>query len=602
MVAFDFFKISLASSKHFKFWGTHTNDLKIIDGQIKTEELVLPKSLKPAPSGLFCETIFGPVVSFKCSCFFVGTIKTINKSCLMCNPRNGSFLTRKYRMGYIKLNIPIVHIWYLNGSNSIIGQLLDISVKELEKIIYFLEHPFTLTALKNKSTGLKLKALDSIFYDDFMGSRIIEYLLTNLNLKLELFRSRLMLHLYEMGYLKFNFLISNSFTAIFATRDKLIKRIRLLENFISTKALPSWMVLKFLPILPPLIRPLLPDDKAGLIISDLNILYLNIIRLNNRLLNFSNLDLPIIFLNNEKRFLQEAVDELIDNGSKPFLNSYEHNPNLKSLSSNLRGKYGRFRYNLLGKRVDYSGRSVIVVGPYLKLYQCGLPFKIASELFEPFLIRQILRFKISYNLDSAKEVLKNNISLIRFFLVNILKHRLILLNRAPTLHRLGIQAFEPVLVHSNAILLHPLVCNSFNADFDGDQMSIHIPVTLNSQKEVKNFLYAPHNLISSTTNLPILVPSQDMIIGYYFLTLNNSINYGYNSHYFNNYFDILAAYQQQEISLHSLIWVKESIFLTFSNFSFDFQLKNKFFLKKKYFLTSFGRLLFSKSISKTLYC
>lgn len=592
---FDFLKITLASPTQIKKWGIHQNESNIVFGEIKTEELILPNSLKPSPNGLFCEKIFGPLNPDECSCG--GLLIPISFSklkCLICNLKYDSSVTRKYRMGYITLSIPVVHIWYLSGITSYISLLLNISSKNIKKIIYLSD----INSLDKITQNLTIKFFDSQYYNNVSGTIIIQELLNKVNLKRELFRCRLMLYISTMHDYNYNFPITYVNNKLCDTRENLLKRIRLIENFISTKTKPTWMILNILPVIPPLLRPLLPDNNSQLLISDFNKLYLNIIKINNKLLIYHKYNVPRLVINNECRQLQESVDLLIDNGVNLITDSNMHNTNLNSLSKTLQGKTGRFRYNLLGKRVNYSGRSVIVVGPFLKLNQCGLPFKIAIELFEPFLIRQLIRLKVVETINNAKNLLKKSLLLICTILQIIVKHRLIILNRAPTLHRLSIQAFEPIIINSDALMLHPLICTSFNADFDGDQISVHIPLTLNSQREAKKTLYINNNFLSATTGLPNILPSHDMILGYNILSNYEQI---LEKNYFKTYQDIITAYEQQQITLYTVIWVKTSLFLKLDDNNLELQFNNTDrFAINKYFSTTLGRIILNKKVYDNL--
>jgi DNA-directed RNA polymerase subunit beta' len=343
---------------------------------------------------------------------------------------------------------------------------------------------------------------------------------------------------------------------IYKIREQAIKRIRILENLVGTGSSPDWMILTILPVIPPALRPMIQLEGGRFATSDLNELYRRIITRNNRLLRLLEIDAPQLIIRNEKRLLQEAVDTLIDNGKRGKIALSANNRPLKSLSDIIKGKHGRFRQNLLGKRVDYSGRSVIVVGPSLKLNQCGLPYEMARELFQPFIIRELINQGLASNMKIAKNLIQQNESIIDPVLEKVLKSHPIFLNRAPTLHRLGIQAFEPILVQGRAIKLHPLVCSAFNADFDGDQMAVHIPLSLEAQAECYMLMLAPYNFLSPSNGEPIIMPSQDMVLGCYYLTVNNITGLLGSSHYFSDLNDIILAYNQSKIELHSSIWLR----------------------------------------------
>jgi len=404
---------------------------------------------------------------------------------------------------------------------------------------------------------------------------------------------------------------------IYKLRDQAIKRIRILENLLATGSNPAWMILSILPVLPPALRPMIQLEGGRFATSDLNELYRRIITRNNRLLRLLEIDAPQLIIRNEKRMLQEAVDTLIDNGKRGKVALSANNRPLKSLSDIIKGKHGRFRQNLLGKRVDYSGRSVIVVGPSLKLNQCGLPYEMATELFQPFIIRELINQGLASNMKVAKNLIQQNEPLIDPVLEEVLANHPIFLNRAPTLHRLGIQAFEPILVKGRAIKLHPLVCSAFNADFDGDQMAVHIPLSLEAQAECYMLMLAPYNFLSPANGDPIIMPSQDMVLGCYYLTVNNIKNLLGSNHYFSSLEDVILAYNQEQIELHSLIWVrynkevnqssnliKKIVLEDFTSIEYYENLQ----IRKdkdgkiivKYLQTTTGRVIFNYTIQKTL--
>jgi DNA-directed RNA polymerase subunit beta' len=397
-----------------------------------------------------------------------------------------------------------------------------------------------------------------------IGAPLIKRELEKLNLKLEIFRTRCFVLVCTKVLNKENPLFyteSKWFRKweqqrIYKTREQGIKRIRILENLIGTGSRPSWMILSILPVIPPALRPMIQLEGGRFATSDLNELYRRIITRNNRLLRLLEIDAPQLIIRNEKRLLQEAVDTLIDNGKRGKIALSANNRPLKSLSDIIKGKHGRFRQNLLGKRVDYSGRSVIVVGPSLKLNQCGLPYEMAIELFQPFVIRELINQGLANNMKIAKNLIHQNELVIEPVLEKILTNHPIFLNRAPTLHRLGIQAFEPILVQGRAIKLHPLVCSAFNADFDGDQMAVHIPLSLEAQAECYMLMLAPYNFLSPSNGEPIIMPSQDMVLGCYYLTVNNIKGLLGSSHYFANLDDVILAYNQNKIEIHSSIWVR----------------------------------------------
>nr|BCB15067.2 DNA-directed RNA polymerase subunit beta' [Grateloupia asiatica] len=463
-------------------------------------------------------------------------------------------------MAYIELAAPVTHVWYLKGSTSYIALALDLTVKEIEKIVYFHSYvvinPGDYNDLHYKQLleGYEWRALEDKLYPQSsnlfgievgIGAEAIYVLLKNLDLlaTVEILREEALKppKVSKNPSPKFN---------------KKMKRLRLLENFISTGADPAWMVFSVIPVIPPDLRPMVQLDGGRFATADLNEFYRRIINRNNRLARLKAILAPEIIVRNEKRMLQEAVDSLMDNGRRGRTVVGANNRPLKSLSDIIEGKQGRFRQNLLGKRVDYSGRSVIVVGPSLKLHQCGLPREMALELFQPFVIHRLILQGLVNNIKAAKKIIQKNETVVWNVLEEVIYGHPILLNRAPTLHRLGIQAFEPILVEGRAIKLHPLVCPAFNADFDGDQMAVHVPLSLEAQAEARLLMLAPHNFLSPATGQPILMPSQDMVLGCYYLTANNPAAIIGEGQYFTGLQDVLMAYEQKQIALHALIWVR----------------------------------------------
>jgi DNA-directed RNA polymerase subunit beta' len=498
-------------------------------------------------------------------------------------------------MGYINLSTPVTHIWYLKSVPNYICVLLNIKRKELERIIYY------------------IKDFEYFSYEKFpkTGTEIIKAKLENLNLYLEIKR------LKEIILILAKQIELYSKRSDIAKRDSNIKHLRILKNFYETNSNPAWMILSVIPVLPPTLRPISKLDNGVTVSSDLNELYRLIINRNNRLKTFSgnkNYD----FLGfNEKRLIQEAVDGLIANGKQGDKIVDIHNRPFKSLSDIIKGKYGRFRQNLLGKRVDFSGRSVIVVGPNLKINQCGIPYEMAIELFEPFIIHDLIVQKFITNIRMSKSFITRNRSIIKDLLKRIFKNHPVLLNRAPTLHRLGIQAFEPLIIDGRAIQLHPLVCSAFNADFDGDQMAIHVPLSLESISEAYNLMLSPFNFLSPTTGEPIIVPSQDMVLGCYYLTTNNVKGLLGANHYFSDLSDALLAYESDQIDLHSLIWVRYNKTINFSkkektvsylNDGTFIERYDNFQCRKtktgdllvQYMQTTVGKIIFNNIIQKTL--
>jgi DNA-directed RNA polymerase subunit beta' len=396
-----------------------------------------------------------------------------------------------------------------------------------------------------------------------IGAPLIKRELERLNLKTEIYRTRLFVSdcTETLNKKSPHYEFSQWFRKweqqrLYKLREQAIKRIRILENLVGTGANPAWMILTILPVIPPALRPMIQLEGGRFATSDLNELYRRIITRNNRLLRLLEIDAPQLIIRNEKRMLQEAVDTLIDNGKRGKIALSANNRPLKSLSDIIKGKYGRFRQNLLGKRVDYSGRSVIVVGPTLKLNQCGLPYEMALELFQPFIIRELINQGLASNMKIAKNLIQQNESIIDPVLEKVLTNHPIFLNRAPTLHRLGIQAFEPILIQGRAIKLHPLVCSAFNADFDGDQMAVHIPLSLEAQAECYMLMLAPYNFLSPSNGEPIIMPSQDMVLGCYYLTVTNIPNLLGANHYFSSLEDVILAYDQNKLELHTSIWVR----------------------------------------------
>jgi DNA-directed RNA polymerase subunit beta' len=457
-----------------------------------------------------------------------------------------------------------------------------------------------------------------------IGAPLIKRELEKLNLQSEIFRTRSfvfictkVLNKEDEFYNESKWFRKWEQQRIYKIREQGIKRTRILENLIGTGSRPSWMILSILPVIPPALRPMIQLEGGRFATSDLNELYRRIITRNNRLLRLLEIDAPQLIIRNEKRLLQEAVDTLIDNGKRGKVALSANNRPLKSLSDIIKGKHGRFRQNLLGKRVDYSGRSVIVVGPSLKLNQCGLPYEMAIELFQPFIIRELINQGLANNMKIAKNLIQQNELIVEPVLEKILANHPIFLNRAPTLHRLGIQAFEPVLVVGRAIKLHPLVCSAFNADFDGDQMAVHIPLSVNAQAECYMLMLAPYNFLSPASGEPIIMPSQDMVLGCYYLTVNNIKNLLGSTHYFANLNDVILAYEQNQIEIHSCIWVKDqnlqeepfnlikiieledaTMIYHYENLQIRKTKDNKIIVQ--YIRTTTGRVLFNYTIQKTL--
>ena len=559
--SFDYVKINLASPNRIQSWGQRILPNGQCVGEVTKPETINYRTLKPEMNGLFCERIFGPVNDWECHCGKYKRVRHRGIVCERCGVEVIESKVRRHRMGFIKLASPVTHVWYVKARPSKIALLLGLSLKEIEQIIYFNAYvvidPNNLSSSPPSdfgySTGLVYKQLltendwIALDYDStestgakiLMGAEAIKRLLEQLDLEQESIDIRASLPFVKRP-----------------ERDKLIKKLRIIDQFIASGCNPAWMVLDIIPVLPPDLRPMVQLDGGRFATSDLNDLYRRVINRNNRLTRLQEIMAPELIIRNEKRMLQEAIDALIDNGRRGKAVVGLNNRPLKSLSDIIEGKQGRFRQNLLGKRVDYSGRSVIIVGPELKLNQCGLPREMAIELFQPFVIHRLIYDGLVNNIKAAKNIIQNNEALAWEILGQVMEGHPIFLNRAPTLHRLGIQAFEPILVEGRAIKLHPLVCPAFNADFDGDQMAVHIPLCLEAQTEARLLMLAPNNFLSPATGDPILTPSQDMVLGCYYLTANNPSQQKKNEPYFSDFKDVILAYQQAQIDLHTFVWVR----------------------------------------------
>ena len=605
---FDFIQINLVSPKRIKEWGQRQLKNGELIGEVTKTDTINYRTFKPEMDGLFCEKIFGPVKNWECYC---GKNKGIKPKelliCERCNVEVTESRVRRHRMGYIKLISPVTHVWYLKGIPSYISLLLNYRLIILEEIVYF-NQSITINKSTNKSIEnnfdiesyyLKSENIDFENQSVKSGGSAIKYLLQNLDLEKELIRNRLALSLLENGF-EISEIFERTNKQSLQTLEKLTRRIRLIENFISTGSEPNWMVLDLIPVIPPGLRPMVQLEGGRFATSDLNELYKCVITRNNRLGRLVKMLAPDIVLNNEKRLIQEAIDTLIDNGKRGQKILDIHNRPLKSLADIIGGKHGRFRQNLLGKRVDYSARSVIIVGPSLKLNQCGLPHEIALKLFQPFIIHQLMKNGLATNMRVAKKLIQQGDTIIWKILKNILQEHPILLNRAPTLHRLGIQAFEAILIPGRAIHLHPLVCTAFNADFDGDQMAIHLPLSSNAKNEAKIRMLAYNNFLSPANGDPIIVPTQDMVLGCYYLTVNNLSTNFYVNHYFSSYDDAILAYTQEKININTPIWVNNNKFeLSQDNFSSEIQTTN--FTSEQYIRTTPGRIILNLSILKNLH-
>ena len=536
-IAFDGIRIGLASPEKILEWSR---------GEVKKPETINYRTLKPEKDGLFCERIFGPSKDWECHC---GKYKKIRYKGVVCD-RCGVEITksnvRRERMGHIELAAPVSHIWYFKGIPSRMGLILDISPRTLEKVLYFASY----IVLDKGETDLQYKqVLSEAEYQEAyekygntfrvgMGAESIKELLESIDLEKDSAELKAALK-----------------TATGQKRARIIKRLEVVEAFRESGNRPEWMIMTVIPVIPPDLRPMVQLDGGRFATSDLNDLYRRIINRNNRLRRLLELGAPDIIVRNEKRMLQEAVDALIDNGRRGRPVTGPGNRALKSLSDMLKGKGGRFRQNLLGKRVDYSGRSVIVVGPELKIYQCGLPKEMAIELFKPFVMKELVANGTAHNIKSAKKMVEKLQTEVWDVLEEVIKEHPVMLNRAPTLHRLGIQAFEPILVEGKAIKLHPLVCTAYNADFDGDQMAVHLPLSVEAQAECRFMLLSPNNLLKPSDGGPVAVPSQDMVLGIYYLTQERPDSLG-EGHYFKNLNEAILAYENGYVKLHSRIHVR----------------------------------------------
>ena len=561
---FDYIRISIASPERILKWSY---------GEVTKPETINYRTLKPERDGLFCERIFGPTKDWECYCGKYKRVRHKGIICERCGVEVTDSKVRRHRMGHIALAAPVSHIWFLKGIPSYLGLLLDMTLKDLEQVIYFNNYVAIDPA---DSPFKKLQLLSEEEYEDFMmeneesklevgiGAEAIKKLLGEINVKelAEEIRSELAGHVTSVQ-----------------RKGKLIKRLRLLDSLISSETDPTWMIMDVLPVTPPDLRPMVQLDGGRFATSDLNDLYRRVINRNNRLQRLLEMGAPEIIVRNEKRMLQEAVDALIDNGRRGRTVVGPNNRALKSLSNIIEGKQGRFRQNLLGKRVDYSGRSVIVVGPSLKLNQCGLPKEMAIELFKPFVVNKLIERGYVQNIKSAKKMIERSDAKVWDILEEIIDGHPVLLNRAPTLHRLGIQAFEPKLVEGRAIQLHPLVCTAFNADFDGDQMAVHVPLSIEAQTEARMLMLATNNILAPANGKPIITHSQDMVLGLYYLTILKDPEQDVKG-YFYSFEDAIAALEAKVITLHDKIVVRDE--------------------KGKRIETTVGRIIFNEAVRKAL--
>jgi DNA-directed RNA polymerase subunit beta' len=563
---FEYMKIGLASPEKIRSWSY---------GEVKKPETINYRTLKPEKDGLFCERIFGPTKDWECHCGKYKRVRYKGVVCDRCGVEVTRSKVRRERMGHIELAAPVSHIWYFKGIPSRMGLVLDMSPRALEEVIYFASYVVTDpgdTPLEKKQllSEKEYRAYREKYGQSFqasMGAEAIKKLLQDIDLD------------KEVATLK-----EELKTAQGQRRARIIKRLEVLEAFRNSGNDPAWMVLDVLPVIPPELRPMVQLDGGRFATSDLNDLYRRVINRNNRLKRLLDLGAPNIIVQNEKRMLQEAVDALIDNGRRGRPVTGPGNRPLKSLSHMLKGKQGRFRQNLLGKRVDYSGRSVIVVGPNLKMYQCGLPKEMALELFKPFVMKELVERGLAHNIKSAKRKIERVHPEVWDVLEDVIKEHPVLLNRAPTLHRLGIQAFEPTLVEGRAIRLHPLVCTAYNADFDGDQMAVHVPLSAEAQAEARLLMLAAQNILNPKDGKPVVTPSQDMVLGNYYLTMEREGAIG-EGMVFKDTNEALLAYHNGYVHLHSRIAVHAG------------SLKNETFTEEqnnKLLLTTVGKLIFNE--------
>ncbi len=566
---FDKIKIGIASDEKIREWSK---------GEVKKPETINYRTLKPERDGLFCERIFGPTKDWECHC---GKYKRVRYKGIVCD-RCGVEVTkakvRRERMGHIELAAPVAHIWYFKGIPSRIGLMLDVSPRSLEKVIYFASY----IVLDKGETGLsKAQVLSEKEYHEAeekygkgsfkaeMGAEAIRTLLEEIDL--DKLSANLKKELEKASEQK---------------KAKLVKRLDTVESFRLSGNRPEWMVMSVVPVIPPDLRPMVQLDGGRFATSDLNDLYRRVINRNNRLKRLLELGAPEIIVRNEKRMLQESVDALIDNGRRGRPVTGAGNRPLKSLSDLLKGKQGRFRQNLLGKRVDYSGRSVIVVGPELKIYQCGVPKEMAVELFKPFVMKELVGRGIAHNIKNAKRMVERLRPEVWDIIEDVIKDHPVMLNRAPTLHRLGIQAFEPVLVEGRAIKLHPLVCTAFNADFDGDQMAIHLPLSPEAQAEARYLMLSVNNLLKPQDGKPVTVPTQDMILGAYYLTMEVPGEIGEGG-YYSSPEEAVTANVNNDLGMHALINVRITKNINGEE-------------KSKIVKTTVGRLIYNEGIPQDL--
>ncbi|MFJ7981735.1 DNA-directed RNA polymerase subunit beta' [Lysinibacillus xylanilyticus] len=568
---FEYMKIGLASPDKIRSWSY---------GEVKKPETINYRTLKPEKDGLFCERIFGPTKDWECHCGKYKRVRYKGVVCDRCGVEVTRAKVRRERMGHIELAAPVSHIWYFKGIPSRMGLILDMSPRALEEVIYFasyvvIEPGATNLESKQLLSEKEYRAYREKFGNTFeasMGAEAIKKLLGKIDLEDETYSLKEELK-----------------SAQGQRRTRAIKRLEVVESFRNSGNSPEWMILDVLPVIPPELRPMVQLDGGRFATSDLNDLYRRVINRNNRLKRLLDLGAPSIIVQNEKRMLQEAVDALIDNGRRGRPVTGPGNRPLKSLSHMLKGKQGRFRQNLLGKRVDYSGRSVIVVGPNLKMYQCGLPKEMAIELFKPFVMKELVERGLAHNIKSAKRKIERLNNDVWDVLEDVIREHPVLLNRAPTLHRLGIQAFEPTLVEGRAIRLHPLVCTAYNADFDGDQMAVHVPLSAEAQAEARLLMLAAQNILNPKDGKPVVTPSQDMVLGNYYLTLERETARGEGTIFYGPN-EVLIAYDTGHVHLHTRIAIKAS---SLNNPTFTEEQNNMFLL------TTVGKVIFNEILPKS---
>src|SRR5216110_416007 len=535
---FDAIKIGLASPEKIRSWSF---------GEVKKPETINYRTFKPERDGLFCAKIFGPIKDYECLCGKYKRLKHRGVICEKCGVEVTLAKVRLERMGHIELASPAAHIWFLKSLPSRMGLILDMTLRDIERVLYFEAYvvidpgmtPLEKAQLLSEEAYLNAIEQHGDEFDARMGAEAIRDLMKSIDLN------------EEAKKLRTDLADTTSETKI----KKLTKRLKVIEAFLYSGNRPEWMVLEILPVLPPELRPLVPLDGGRFATSDLNDLYRRVINRNNRLKRLLDLNAPDIIVRNEKRMLQEAVDSLLDNGRRGKAMTGANKRQLKSLADMIKGKGGRFRQNLLGKRVDYSGRSVIVVGPQLKLHQCGLPKLMALELFKPFIFNKLETMGLATTIKAAKKMVESQEPVVWDILEDVIREHPVLLNRAPTLHRLGIQAFEPVLIEGKAIQLHPLVCTAFNADFDGDQMAVHVPLSLEAQMEARTLMLSSNNVLHTAHGEPVIVPSQDIVLGLYYAT-RERINARGDGSMFSNISEVSRAYESGGVELHAKVSVR----------------------------------------------